>query len=107
MPGWMVIGIVVVFALFFAYTGMRAWRYARKRRARVARVHLAAAEAREDDADFDPETVQRAAAALFVEIQARWTARDTEGLAELVGEDLMVEWRRRLDDFARKGWHNV
>jgi predicted lipid-binding transport protein (Tim44 family) len=27
-------------------------------------------------------------------------------LSELVGDDLLVEWRRRLDDFAAKGWHN-
>jgi predicted lipid-binding transport protein (Tim44 family) len=25
----------------------------------------------------------------------------------LVGKELMVEWRRRLEDFKRKGWHNV
>ena len=24
----------------------------------------------------------------------------------MVGPELMVEWRRRLDDFAAKGWHN-
>ena len=25
----------------------------------------------------------------------------------MLGPDLMVEWNRRLDDFDRKGWHNV
>jgi predicted lipid-binding transport protein (Tim44 family) len=35
-----------------------------------------------------------------------WDARDREGLARLVGPDLLVEWKRRLDDFDQKGWHN-
>ena len=35
-----------------------------------------------------------------------WDARDRQGLARLVGPDLLVEWKRRLDDFDRKGWHN-
>ena len=35
-----------------------------------------------------------------------WTDRDLARLEQLAGPDLLVEWRRRLDDFARKGWHN-
>ena len=38
--------------------------------------------------------------------QHAWDARDHDALAELLVPDLLVEWRRRLDDFARKGWHN-
>ena len=34
-------------------------------------------------------------------------ACDRERLTRLVGPDLMVEWRRRLDDFDAKGWHNA
>jgi len=73
----------------------------------VRRVELAAAEAREDDADFAPDEVRVAAAQLFLDIQRHWSERDPGALEALVGRDLMVEWRRRLDDFARKGWHNV
>ena len=46
------------------------------------------------------------AASLFAATQAAWDARDVERLGQLVGPDLLVEWTRRLDDFARKGWHN-
>ena len=44
--------------------------------------------------------------ALFRAAQMAWDARDRQGLARLVGPDLLVEWERRLDDFDRKGWHN-
>src|SRR3954468_17912323 len=107
MPGWLWILIIAGAFLFFGLSALSTWRYARRRRARMAKVALAAAEAREDDPDFDPETVQNAAAALFVEIQRRWTEREVDGLTELVRAALTVEWRRRLDDFAAKGWHNI
>src|SRR5207244_2212172 len=35
-----------------------------------------------------------------------WDARDQKTLAAMVFPDLMIEWKRRLDDFAHKGWHN-
>ncbi len=35
-----------------------------------------------------------------------WTAHDHAAPAKLAGPDLMVE-RCRLDDFDRKGWHNI
>jgi predicted lipid-binding transport protein (Tim44 family) len=73
---------------------------------RVEQTKLAALEAETDDADFDPDTVRSAASALFLEIQERWSENDITALESLVGADLMVEWRRRLQDFDRKGWHN-
>ena len=42
-----------------------------------------------------------------MEIQAAWTDRNRGRLHQLVGPDLMVEWERRLDDFDRRGWHNI
>jgi len=36
-----------------------------------------------------------------------WTERDRDALARDLGPDLLTEWVRRLDDFDRKGWHNV
>jgi predicted lipid-binding transport protein (Tim44 family) len=56
---------------------------------------------------FDPDAVHQQCAELFVEIQAAWTDRNRGRLHQLVGPDLMVEWERRLDDFDRRGWHNV
>jgi predicted lipid-binding transport protein (Tim44 family) len=50
--------------------------------------------------------VRAAAAQLYGEIQAAWTDRDLERLRALASPDLLLEWERRLDDFARKGWHN-
>jgi predicted lipid-binding transport protein (Tim44 family) len=84
----------------------QAHRYRKRRADRVRATELAAAEAATDDADFDPETVRTAAAALFIDIQRHWSANDIAALEPLVGPDLMVEWRRRLEDFRRKGWHN-
>ena len=43
---------------------------------------------------------------MFHAIQGAWDARDETALGTLVGNDLLVEWHRRLGDFARKGWHN-
>ena len=47
-----------------------------------------------------------AAGRLFGDAQLAWDARDRKRLAELVGDDLLIEWLRRLDDFDKKGWHN-
>lgn len=103
--------IVLAFVLLvIGVLGMGAWvqsaRYQARRRDRVRRVELAAAEASEDDAAFAPEVVREQAARLFKDIQAAWDARDRARLGTLVGPSLMVEWVRRLDDFERKGWHN-
>ena len=50
--------------------------------------------------------MEKKAADLWLATQSAWDARDQERLSRLVGQDLMVEWRRRLADFERKGWHN-
>jgi predicted lipid-binding transport protein (Tim44 family) len=99
----LIFGVVLVFVLGGAIASLK---YRRRRRERVRDTELAAAEAATDDEDFAPETVRAAATELFHEIQRRWSSNDVAGLRELVGPDLMVEWRRRLDDFDRKGWHN-
>ncbi len=98
--------IALAFLILFIVGAVGTWRYQRKRAARVRQTELAGYEAATDDSDFDPETARAAASALFLEIQKRWSENDIPGLEPLVGEDLMVEWRLRLADFARKGWHN-
>jgi predicted lipid-binding transport protein (Tim44 family) len=98
-----VVGVIICLAL---YAQMQNARNRARRRSRVRRVELAAAEASEDDEAFAPEVVSRQAADLFRAIQVAWDSRDRTRLGELVGPDLMVEWNRRLDDFDRKGWHN-
>jgi predicted lipid-binding transport protein (Tim44 family) len=92
--------------VFFLLGAVGTVRYRRTRHERVRATELAAAEAATDDADFDPETVHTAVTALFLDIQRHWSANDIDALERLVGPDLMVEWRRRLEDFRRKGWHN-
>jgi predicted lipid-binding transport protein (Tim44 family) len=78
----------------------------RRRRERVHRVELAAAEAAQDDKSFATEAVTASAVRLFRDVQAAWDARDRERLAALLSDDLLAEWERRLADFDRKGWHN-
>jgi predicted lipid-binding transport protein (Tim44 family) len=94
------------FALFMTYQLVHARRYRRKVRERDARVRTASAEAAEDDAHFGADYLVPYARSLFLEAQAAWDARDRARLARVVGPDLMVEWSRRLDDFAARGWHN-
>lgn len=101
--------VVVVFGLvglFLLYGVIYSIRYRRKLRERDRAVRTASAEAAEDDAYFASDELERHAVALFRAAQMAWDARDREGLARLVGPDLLVEWERRLDDFERKGWHN-
>jgi predicted lipid-binding transport protein (Tim44 family) len=43
---------------------------------------------------------------LFRMAQEAWDARDDARLRQLLNPDLLVEWRRRLADFAARGWHN-
>src|SRR3954451_22226174 len=101
------LGLVLIAAACFAlYTYVQSARYKARRHKRARRVALAAAEASEDDAAFDPALVRDQAIRLFKDIQVAWDARDRAKLADMVGPDLMVEWKRRLDDFDRKGWHN-
>lgn len=105
--GLILFGLIGLVVVLIAIVGFIAERRRRRRRdARAARVRLAAAEAAEDDAAFAAEHVEQAAAALFHAAQEAWTARDRTALARICGPDLLVEWQRRLDDFARRGWHN-
>src|SRR5262249_22738855 len=87
-------------------TWLAARRLRRMREERAARVRLASVEAAQDDPAFAAEAVEGGCAALFGDIQSAWDADDVERLGALVGDDLMIEWRRRLDDFRRKGWRN-
>jgi predicted lipid-binding transport protein (Tim44 family) len=94
------------FGVFLVYLALHTIRYRRKLRERDAMVRTASAEAAEDDAYFASDELERHAIALFRAAQMAWDARDREALARLVGPDLLVEWKRRLDDFDQKGWHN-
>ena len=78
----------------------------RKRRQRADVVPPAARAAAEDDPYFATEAVTIAAETLFRDVQTAWDGRDQVALRRLVGPDLIIEWGRRLDDFAGKGWHN-
>ncbi|HEY8638795.1 MAG TPA: TIM44-like domain-containing protein, partial [Solirubrobacteraceae bacterium] len=60
-----------------------------------------------DDPDFAADVVRGEAVDLFGRVQKAWSARDRAALEAMCGKDLLVEWNRRLDDFDRKGWHNV
>jgi predicted lipid-binding transport protein (Tim44 family) len=102
---WVIIGIGVL--LFFAYGAYTTARLRKKRRERVRRTIAASAEASGDDAWFEAGAVERDAADLFRATQKAWHERDRDTLRALVGRDLMVEWERRLDDFDKKGWHNI
>ena len=102
-----VVFVVVALVLFSIFsTWLAARRIRRMREQRAARVRLASVEAAQDDPAFAAETVEGGCAALFRDIQEAWDAGDVEQLGGLVGDELMVEWRRRLDDFRRKGWRN-
>lgn len=94
------------FAVFLIYLTIHSARYRRKVRERDERVRTASAEAAEDDAYFGADYLVPYARSVFLEAQSAWDARDRERLARVVGEDLMIEWSRRLDDFDAKGWHN-
>jgi predicted lipid-binding transport protein (Tim44 family) len=103
------IGALIVFGLFglvFLWILLESARYRIKIKRREARVHAASAEAAEDDPYFAASELEEAAGRLFIDAQVAWDARDRKRLAELVGDDLLIEWVRRLDDFDKKGWHN-
>jgi predicted lipid-binding transport protein (Tim44 family) len=94
------------FAIFLIYLTVHSARYRRKVRERDARVRTASAEAADDDAYFAADQLVNYVRSLFLEAQSAWDARDRGRIAKVVGEDLMVEWSRRLDDFDARGWHN-
>jgi predicted lipid-binding transport protein (Tim44 family) len=104
---WVFLIVLVIGFTFFAFGVVKAHRLRKRRRERAARVHLASAEAAADDAHFAAAAVNADAVELHRRIVAAWTARDRDALARDLGPDLFTEWARRLDDFDRKGWHNV
>jgi predicted lipid-binding transport protein (Tim44 family) len=76
------------------------------KRSRERRVELAAAEAADSDPAFAADAVRTAGGRLFCDIQSAWDADDRMRLRNLVAPDLLNEWERRLDDYARRGWRN-
>ncbi|MEA2429071.1 MAG: hypothetical protein QOF37_2699 [Thermoleophilaceae bacterium] len=108
--GGIILIVLICVVLYWIYRqAVNAWvsaRLAARRAKRVRRVELAAAEAAEDDSAFAVDAVCGGADVLFRQIQAAWSSNDIDTLEKLVGSELMVEWRLRLQDFQRKGWHN-
>ncbi|HEY5317868.1 MAG TPA: Tim44-like domain-containing protein [Solirubrobacteraceae bacterium] len=111
-----VIGLIVAAVGYYFYgRRVRAWWAERQRSGKAARrrvgqrerkVELAAAEASDDDPAFAPETVRDEAARLFISVQSAWDAGNRVRLGALVAPELLAEWERRLDDYARRGWRN-
>jgi predicted lipid-binding transport protein (Tim44 family) len=104
---WTVLVVFVIIAVFVAVGAFKAARVRKRRRERVAQVELASAEAAGDDDYFAADAVKAEAKQMHERIVSAWTARDRGALARDLGPDLLTEWARRLDDFDRKGWHNV
>jgi predicted lipid-binding transport protein (Tim44 family) len=102
----LIIAGLVIFGGSYLYARMLVLTRRHHVRERERRVQTAAAVAAEDDVAFDSDTVHAQAAQLFLDIQAAWDAGDRKRLQQLVGPELWAEWKRRLDDFASKGWHN-
>jgi predicted lipid-binding transport protein (Tim44 family) len=98
--------IVVGFLLLVLLAGLRTRKVRKRREARRRQVELASAEAAEDDPRLASELVAQSAERLFRAAQEAWDARDEARLRQLLSPDLLVEWRRRLADFADRGWHN-
>jgi predicted lipid-binding transport protein (Tim44 family) len=98
------LGIVLAIFLWAIVVNMLEQRRIRKRDARVT---TASAEAAEDDPYLAADAVKRDAVGLFKQIQEAWSANDRARLGTMVGPDLMEEWSKRLEDFQRKGWHNI
>ena len=101
---FLILGVMLFFSMGVPLLRRRA--RTRQRAARDARVSTASAEAAEDDPVFAAAVVKTAAAKLYSDIQQAWSARDVAALAGMLGPDLLTEWRRRLADFAAKGWVN-
>ena len=110
VSGWFILAVFVAFFAFFAFAVISTWLTVRRLRRRLderdTQVRTASAEAAEDDPAFAADRVTQDVTIMFHAIQGAWDARDEQALASLVGDDLMVEWHRRLTDFDRKGWHN-
>ncbi len=110
VSGWFVLAAFLAFFAFFAFAVISTWLTVRRLRRRLderdVHVRTASAEAAEDDPAFAADRVTQDVTIMFHAIQGAWDARDEHALSSLVGNDLMVEWHRRLDDFDRKGWHN-
>ena len=98
--------VVLIFAVCAVFGLIAKRRRAQARAERDERVTTASAEAAEEDPVFAAGAVKTAAGALYVDVQRAWSERDDETLARLLGPDLLVEWRRRLADFAARGWAN-
>lgn len=98
--------ITMVAVVFFVGGWWQSRRLRKRRAARRRRVELAAAEAAEDDPRLAHDLVVQEAERLFRTAQEAWDARDDARLRQLLSADLLVEWRRRLGDFAARGWHN-
>jgi predicted lipid-binding transport protein (Tim44 family) len=105
-----VLDALIFIVLMFFFLGIPATiRRRRSRRAREqrdVRVTTASAEAAEDDPAFAADAVKAQAATLYADVQRAWSERDDAALERMLGDDLLVEWRRRLADFASKGWVN-
>jgi predicted lipid-binding transport protein (Tim44 family) len=110
------IGLVLLYLLFarvvpqaprfWSARGSSGTKARRRVATRQRRVEMAAAVAAEEDAAFAPDVVKPAAARLFKQVQAAWSAGNRAALARTVAPDLLVEWERRLDDLSRRGWRN-
>jgi predicted lipid-binding transport protein (Tim44 family) len=105
------VGFLAIFGFFFLQRSDSGARLLsgvsrKRRRKRVERVELAAAEAAQDDERFAPDRVRAAGEQLFRDVQAAWDQRDEARLATMLGPELLVEWKRHLAGLARKGWHN-
>jgi predicted lipid-binding transport protein (Tim44 family) len=103
-----IVAVIVfgLFGVFLVYLAIHSWRYRVKVRERDSRVRTTSAEAATDDPYFEASELESHARGLFVACQEAWDARDVSHLSSLVGDDLLVEWKRRLADFESKGWHN-
>jgi predicted lipid-binding transport protein (Tim44 family) len=99
-----VIALIILLSMFRSYMTVRNMH--QRRIERDARVRTAATEAAADDAAFDAASITAGTAALFGAIQHAWDQRDDRALQTMVGDDLLVEWRLRMQDFAARGWHN-
>ena len=98
------IALIIVLSMFRSYMTARNMR--QKRIERDGRVRTASAEAAADDAAFDADAITAGTAALFGAIQHAWDQRDDRALQTMVGDDLLVEWRLRMQDLLARGWHN-
>lgn len=107
---WIIVIFILAFGGFVLFGVIQTALVKRRRReARVARderVSTASAEAAEDDPVFAAEAVKASADTLYRELQRAWSTLDITALESRLGPDLLVEWRRRLEDFKARGWVN-